>query len=37
MLDLVYPECHVDIGGQTLNVDLIQIRMTDFDVILGMN
>ena len=33
----VHPECKLDIGGQSFNVDLIPFKLGEFDVILGMD
>ena len=33
----IHPDCKLDIGGQSLSVDLIPFKLGEFDVILGMD
>ncbi|XP_073019465.1 uncharacterized protein [Primulina eburnea] len=33
----IYRDCKISIGNQTFSVDLIQLIMVDFDIILGMD
>lgn len=33
----IYPDCKIDIGGQSFSIDLIPFKLGEFDVILGMD
>ena len=37
MVDHIYPACLIEIGGRKLSVDLIELPVLEFDVILGID
>ena len=37
VVDHMYPACLIEIGGRKLSVDLIELPVLEFDVILGID